>query len=90
MTINEVLNQYTVTDPEGLERALLSREDAIREMLFLAGQQFGLMPFIVAEVLATVGLGTPPPEDERVMIRQNFQRGMEELLRQQQQPPEGN
>lgn len=84
MTIDEVLDNYTVTDQAGLKAALLNREDAIRDLLFLAGTQFGLFPFIVAEVIAEVGLGTPPVEEERTMIRNNFQNGMEELRRQQQ------
>ena len=81
-TIDEVLNNYTVTDQEGLRRALLAREDGMKDILTLAGAQFGLYPFIVAEVLAQVGLGTEPSEEERVYIRRAFEVGMEELRRQ--------
>jgi hypothetical protein len=78
-TIDEVLSNYTVTDPEGLRRALIAREDGMRDILTLAGAQFGLYPFIVAEVLAQVGLGSTPTEEERVYIRRAFDEGMEQL-----------
>jgi hypothetical protein len=67
---------------EDLEAALLAREDAMRDALNLGGVQFGLYPFIVSEVLTTVGLGTPPSEEARAMIRTNFINGMEDLRRQ--------
>lgn len=63
--------------------SLLSREDAICEVLHLAGLQFGLFPQIVAEVLAEVGLGTPKSNEEREMIRRSFATLMEELRRAQ-------
>lgn len=89
-TLDEVLANYTVTDPEGLKRALIAREDGMKDILSLAGAQFGLYPFIVAEVLAQVGLGSEPSEEERGYIRQQFTAGMEELQAQyrtgQQQP----
>ena len=69
--------------PDGLHQALMEREDGMRDLLFLAGQQFGLFPAIVAEVLAEVGLGSPPSEAEREMIRANFNNLMEQFARAQ-------
>lgn len=64
---------------DNLEAALVAREDGIADVLRLAGQQFGLMPEIVAEVLAEVGLGTPPDEVTRDLIRTNYVALMERL-----------
>jgi hypothetical protein len=64
-------------------RTLTAREDQIADYLRLAGAQFGMYPWIIAEVLAQIGLGTPPSEDERTLIRRQFIEGMEELRRQQ-------
>ena len=69
--------------PEGLHQALMEREDGMRDLLFLAGQQFGLFPAIVAEVLAEVGLGSPHNDEERNMIRANFNQLMEQFARAQ-------
>jgi hypothetical protein len=69
--------------PEVLVQALVDREDRIVEQLHMAGMQFGLYPQIIAEVLATVGLGTPPSVEGRALIRQQFIALMEELQRQQ-------
>jgi hypothetical protein len=63
--------------------SLVNREDAMAEVMFLAGMQFGLFPQIVAEVLAEVGLGTPKSDNERRMIRQSFTNLMEALRRAQ-------
>lgn len=90
-SIDEVIARYTVADPEGLKGALLNREDGMKDVLNLAGAQFGLYPFIVAEVLAQVGLGTPLSEEERTYIRQEFVAGMENLraaIENGEQPPE--
>jgi hypothetical protein len=69
--------------PEGLQQALIEREDNMRDVLFLAGQQFGLYPAIVAEVLAQVGLGSPHTDVERQMIRDTFNNLMEQFARAQ-------
>lgn len=65
-----------------LTGALIAREDTMADAFRLAGMQFGLYPWIVAEVFADVGIGTPPSEQERQMIHQSFVAGMEELRRQ--------
>lgn len=65
-----------------LHAALVAREDNMADMLRLAGQQFGAAPFAVAEVIAQVGLGTTPSEEERALIRASFIAGMEDLRRQ--------
>jgi hypothetical protein len=73
--------------PEGVRQqmyeSLVAREDNMRDVMFMAGQQFGLFPQIVAEVLAEVGLGTPKSDEERLMIRASFNQLMEQLRRAQ-------
>jgi hypothetical protein len=66
-----------------LSAALIEREDTIADQLRMAGMQFGLFPQIVAEVLAEVGLGTPPSPEARQEIRNQFTALMEEIQRQQ-------
>jgi len=66
-----------------LRERLIAREDNMRDVMFMAGQQFGLFPQIVAEVLAEVGLGTPKSTAEREMIRTSFNQLMEALVRAQ-------
>jgi len=84
-TLKEVLDEWQLHNDqfpgarEDLERALLVREDQMKDVLYLAGQQFGLFPQIVAEVLAETGLGTPLPPAERAMVRQNFTNLMEAI-----------
>lgn len=65
-----------------LTAALVEREDEMADLFRLAGMQFGLYPWIVAEVFADVGIGTPPTEENRTLIRAQFIAGMEELQRQ--------
>ena len=67
--------------PEALINALTEREQAIADMLRMAGQQFGLYPQIVAEVLAEVELGGPTPEPQRTMIRTQFNELMDAIRR---------
>jgi hypothetical protein len=62
--------------------ALTEREDRMADLLRMAGHQFGLYPWIVAEVFAQVGIGTAPDTTTRAMIRVQFEQGMEELARQ--------
>jgi hypothetical protein len=64
-----------------LIKELTAREDFMADQLRAAGAQFGLYPEIVAEVLATVGIGTQPSPEERQIIRQNFVALMERLQR---------
>lgn len=73
-TLTEIVEQHVESDapPEALVAALMAREDAIRDALFLTSARLGLFPQIVAEELVAVGLGTPPTEAERAMIRQNY------------------
>lgn len=51
---------------------LLEREDRIADLLRIAGAQYGVYPQIVSEVIASIGIGTPPTEEERALIRQNY------------------
>lgn len=82
-TIKEILHEHDA-DNDQLEAALMKREDEIADALRLNGLQFGLYPEIVAEVLATIGIGTPPDEFARVMIRQQFETLMRRLHEEHQ------
>jgi hypothetical protein len=88
MTIAEVLAAHSVdTETEwgaALLAALINREDAKCDLLRLAGAQFGLYPAIVAEVLAEVGLGEPISDEQRILIRNQFNTLMAQLREQQQ------
>ena len=67
---------------ENLTRVLVAREDEMADHFRMAGMQFGLYPWIVAEVFAEVGIGTPLQQTERDVVRRQFEQGMEELRRQ--------
>ena len=84
VTIADIVGRY-VDDPanpppETLIDALVGREEAMAVSLRLAGVQFGMYPQIVAEVLAEVGMGVPMSEQERLLIRQQFQALMEQIV----------
>jgi|SRR5262245_21234074 len=64
---------------EELQAALTAREDAMADVLRLAGVQYGLFPQIVAEVLAEVGLGTPLDDTARDHVRANYVALMQQL-----------
>lgn len=83
-TINEVITAWVAegAPPEVLVSRLYAREDAMVEVMHLAGVQFGLFPQIVAEVLAEVGIGSPVSAEQRQLIRDNFNRLMEQLARE--------
>lgn len=74
---------------DGLEAALLAREDNMADILRLAGAQFGMYPFIVAEVLRQVGIGTPLSEEEQQMIHEAYVNGMNALIEEQRRAQEG-
>lgn len=84
-SIDDIVTQWIEDDspPETLVMRLQAREDAIADVLRLAGQQFGMYPQIVAEVIASAELGTTPPEAERTMIRAQFSALMESIARAQ-------
>lgn len=72
-------------DPTPLVRALQEREDLVADALRLMGQQFGLYPEIVAEVLTNgVRLGTPVSLDQHAHVRERFIARMEDIRRSQQ------
>lgn len=82
MSIDEILDQFEELEPPtkaGLRAHLITREDQMAGIFFLAAQQFGMFPQIVAEVIAEAGLGTPPSEEEREIIRRNFTNLMEQI-----------
>lgn len=70
--------------PEVLIHALVEREEAIADILRLAGIQFGLFPEIVAEVLAQVQMGRPISVEQRAMVHSNFHALMQRLHDEQQ------
>lgn len=82
--VDEVVRNHTnqlgvIPNREALIAALVEREDRIADFLRLTAQTFGLYPFVVAEVIASTGLGTLPTEEERELIRQQYLAGMREL-----------
>lgn len=89
LTLAEIAARFPdqISTADELFMTLRAREDNMADIFRLAGMQFGLFPFIVSEVIAQVGLGTPPSEEERDLIRRAYVEGMEELQRQQQPPP---
>lgn len=72
-----------VQDAATIIAACTAREDEIADQLRMAGTQFGLFPEIVAEVLADIGLGTPPTPEARAMIHANYHALMERLASEQ-------
>ena len=80
--IAEAVPSLTEEERQTLTRVLTVREDVMADHFRMAGMQFGLYPWIVAEVFAEVGIGTPLSEVERGVVRQQFEAGMEELRRQ--------
>lgn len=64
---------------------LRAREDAMADVLRLAGVQFGLFSEIVAEVLAQVGLGSPIDDVQREFVRAQFVALMERLREEYEQ-----
>lgn len=82
MTLEYCLQQATTdgnVNPDVLRALLVAREDNMADMLRLAGQQFGLFPELVAEVVAELGMGSQPTPEERQIIRNNFVEKMREL-----------
>jgi hypothetical protein len=82
MTLAYCIEQATtdgVVNIEVLKALLLAREDNMADHLRLAGAQFGLFPELVAAVIADLGLGTLPTDEERIIIRNNFIAKMREL-----------
>lgn len=92
MTLDYCIEQATtdgVINPDVLRAMLRTREDLMADHLRLAAQQFGLMPQIVAEVVAQLGLGTPLSAEERALVQQNFIALMEQIAEAQRQQNEG-
>lgn len=79
-SIREVVEADT-GDVEALISALTERENEMADLLRSAGMQFGLFPEIVAEVLATLEMGSPLSTTERAHIHSNFHIRMERLSR---------
>lgn len=80
--VHHHIDEHDGAPPEVLIQALVQREEAMADMLRMAGVQFGLYPQIVAEVLAQVEMGVPIEVQQREFIRAQFVALMEELQRQ--------
>lgn len=77
--ITQATNKKGHVKPDVLRALLTAREDSMADTLRLAGAQFGLIPELVAEVVAELGMGTEPTAEERQIIRNNFIQKMQEL-----------
>ena len=82
-TILERIEGLTDEQRVGLRTLLLVREDNMADYFRLAAQQFGMYPEIVAAVIVDAGLGTPPSDAEKTLIRTNFVNLMARLQREQ-------
>ena len=94
-SITEIVASSTVPEAERavLVASLVERENIMADQLRSLGQQFGLYPEIVAESLASVGMGSPLDETTRAYVRQQFVDLMERLRQGQQgptPPPDGS
>ena len=85
MNIEDIIAVSTIPESqrEVIVNALVERENRVADYLRLTAQTFGLYPFIVAEAIASAGLGTPPSEEERGLIHAQYLAGMEALWRSQ-------
>lgn len=90
-TVREVVDRHRNligdTVAEQLITDLLAREDAVADMLRMAGSQLGTFPEFVAKVLADVGLGTPIDAEQHQYLNSQFAARLEWL---QQQFRDGN
>ena len=85
-SLREVLESHDFDVEDGgvgqaVYEGLLIREDLMAEHLRVAGLMFGAHPPIVAEALATIGIGTPLGEEQRAFIRTQFINHIEALRR---------
>ena len=71
VSIADIVNQHyadpATPPPESLTAALVQREQAMADLLRMAGVQFGMYPQIVAEVLAEIEMGEPISVEQRTM-----------------------
>lgn len=89
-SISEVVNRHI---PQGdnpvthaaLVNDLVVREEALADVMRVAGQNFGLYPQIVTEVLAELEFGRPIDPAEREFIKMQFTDLMAQLQRQHEQ-----
>lgn len=84
-TIVEILEVNGMVNEDKLVNDLIERENAALDLIRVAAMNFGLFPQIVAEVIAESGLGTPLSDEERGMIRTQYQTLIAEIQRQQRE-----
>lgn len=74
-TIEEILSEHITGDaliPEGLNAALIEREQEAMDTLRIVASEFGLLPPVVAKVICLLGLGTPCEGDERKHVDEQY------------------
>jgi len=83
VSIADIVNRHYADPasppPESLTAALVQREQAMADLLRMAGVQFGMYPQIVAEVLAEIEMGEPISVEQRTMIHSQFHLLMEQI-----------
>lgn len=91
-TVRQIVDQYVPAIVEGDERealiaALIAREDAIADMLRIAGANLGASTPLVAFALAETTLGTPVDDETRSLLHVQFHEEVEriqEMMRRMQ------
>lgn len=80
-SIEEVLRPFVAAETMNgatnwteLRDALVEREEYVADVLRVAGQSFGVLPQIMAEVFASIGLGMPLSTEQRALIHSQFHR----------------
>ena len=82
-TIDSVVREH-VSDQAQVEmvtRALVEREEGIADIMRVAGQSFGLLPQIVAEVFAQIHFGAPITDEHRQLVHQQFHTVIDQIRR---------
>lgn len=67
--------------PEVLTARLVEREEQVADVLRLAGQSYGVLPQIMAEVFAQIRLGTPISTEQRALIHSQYHRVIDAIHR---------
>jgi hypothetical protein len=80
-SIESVLDQHLGARPPSLAEALVEREEQIADILRIVGVQWGVLPPIMAEVFAQIGLGRPISTEQRALIHSQFHRAVEAIQR---------
>lgn len=83
-TLDQWHSSVGITLPDAakasLRELLVAREENIKTLLSLAGQQFALYPEVVAEVLAQCNLGEPLDTATRALIHSRYHEAVNKLV----------